>query len=74
MSTEALIKRLKRSLKKGGLTLVTTRRDSRDFCQMGRYAVIDGRRMLIHADVDLLELAYQRGLIKPDKHKHTPVM
>ncbi len=74
MSTEALIKRLKRSLKKGELTLVTTRRDSRDFWQMGRYAVVDGRRMLIHADVDLLELAYQRGLIKPDKHIDTPVM
>ena len=68
MTREALIKRVKRSLNKDGLTLVTTRRDSRDFWQMGRYAVIDFTRVLIEADADLSKLACQRGLIHHSEH------
>jgi|LauGreDrversion4_2_1035121.scaffolds.fasta_scaffold1501658_1 hypothetical protein len=68
MTLEALIKRVKRSLNKDGLTLVTTRRDSRDFWQMGRYAVIDYTRVLVEADADLSKLAGQRGLIHHSEH------
>ena len=74
MNIETLKRRLNRSLKKEGLTLVTTRRDSRDFWQMGRYALIDGERMLVQSDVDLWELARLRELIKPDEHIGIPAM
>ena len=58
---------LKRDLLKDGLILVTTRVTSRDFWELGRYSVIDGSRLLVARDVDVHDLARERGLLPAPK-------
>lgn len=72
MKFQLLMKRLKRDLKKDGFFLVTTRRNSRDFWQMGRYAVVNNNKLLVEADVNLCELAVRRELIRSHEHVDLP--
>lgn len=56
-------RRLKRDLLKDGLILITTRESSRDYWNLGRYSVMDSRRLLMERDIDVFGLARQRGLL-----------
>ncbi len=58
--------RLKQDLLKDGLILITTRESSRDYWDLGRYSVMDSRRLLVERDIDVHDLARQRGLL-PDQ-------
>jgi hypothetical protein len=63
MKESNIRQRLKRDLLKDGLILQTTSVTSRDFWQLGRYSVIDRSRLLIASDIDIAELARERGLL-----------
>jgi hypothetical protein len=56
-------RRLKRDLFKDGLILITTRESSRDYWDLGRYSIIDDRMHLVERDVDVYDLAKERGLL-----------
>jgi hypothetical protein len=58
---------LKRDLLKNGLILVTTRETSRDYWDLGRYSIMDGRRLLVERDVDVYDMARTRGLLLAPK-------
>jgi|LauGreDrversion4_2_1035121.scaffolds.fasta_scaffold4823284_1 hypothetical protein len=63
MKFEFVKRCLKRDLLKDGLILVTTREASRDYWDLGRYSIIDDRRHLVERDVDIYDLAKERGLL-----------
>lgn len=63
MLVNTLIRRIRRSLKKDGLSLVTTRYGSRDYWQMGDYSLVDENRCIVCSDINLVNLAFQRGLL-----------
>jgi hypothetical protein len=63
MKFEFVKRCLKRDLLKGGMILVTTREASRDYWDLGRYSIIDDRRNLVERDVDIYDLARERGLL-----------
>jgi hypothetical protein len=63
MQFEFVKRCLKRDLLKDGLILVTTREASRDYWDLGRYAIIDDRRHLVERDIDIYDLARERGLL-----------
>jgi hypothetical protein len=63
MKENNIKQRLKRDLRKDGLILLTTSETSRDFWQVGRHSVIDSSRLLIASDIDVAELAWERGLL-----------
>jgi hypothetical protein len=63
MQLDHIKRRLKRDLLKDGLILITTRESSRDYWDLGRYAVIDSCWLLVERDVDVHDLARQRNLL-----------
>lgn len=58
---------LKRDLLNDGLILITTRESSRDYWDLGRYAVMDSRRLLVERDIDVYDMARERGLLPAQK-------
>jgi hypothetical protein len=60
---DCIKRRLKRDLFKDGLILITTRESSRDYWDLGRYSIIDDRLHLVERDVDIYDLAKERGLL-----------
>jgi hypothetical protein len=56
-------RQLKHDLLKDGLILITTRESSRDYWDVGRYSVIDSRRLMVERDIDIYDLARERGLL-----------
>ncbi len=67
MQFEFVKRCLKRDLLKDGLILVTTREASSDYWDLGRYSIIDDRRHLVERDVDIYDLARDRGLLPAPK-------
>jgi hypothetical protein len=63
MQFDYIKQRLKRHLFKDGLILITTRESSRDYWDLGRYSIIDDRRHLVERDIDIYDLARERGLL-----------
>ncbi len=60
---DCIKRRLKRDLFKDGLILITTRESSRDYWDLGRYSIIDDCMHLVERDVDIYDLARERGLL-----------
>jgi hypothetical protein len=63
MQFDYIKRRLKRDLLNDGLILITTRESSRDYWNLGRYSVMDSRRLLVERDVDIYDSARERGLL-----------
>jgi hypothetical protein len=63
MQFDYVKRRLKRDLLNDGLILITTRESSRDYWNLGRYAVMDSRRLMVERDIDIYDSARERGLL-----------
>jgi hypothetical protein len=63
MQFDYVKRRLKRDLLNDGLILITTRESSRDYWDLGRYSIMDSRRLMMERDIDIYATARERGLL-----------